>query len=103
MPAPERPIIGLTSFQRDLLAIVSQTGPAKGVTIKAALEDGVYETVYHSHLYSNLTSLANEGFVDKGTSDRRTNHYDLTPRGRRELLAYQRWLYDCLTPPPIER
>jgi PadR family transcriptional regulator PadR len=98
MPATERPIIGLSSFQRDVLAIVGRTGPAKGLTIKAALEDGVYDTdtVYHSHLYTNLDRLADAGFIEKGESDRRTNHYTLTPRGHDDLRAYHVWLGECL-------
>jgi PadR family transcriptional regulator PadR len=83
----------LTGFQRDLLwAIAGYDDGAKGLKIKADLEDyyGNGE-INHGRLYPNLDELVERGLVVKGEIDRRTNRYEISQRGKRELVARHRW------------
>ncbi|MDR5657734.1 helix-turn-helix transcriptional regulator [Halodesulfurarchaeum sp. HSR-GB] len=63
----------------------------RGLEIKDELEK-VYEgEIHHGRLYPNLDTLVTKGLVDKGTIDKRTNSYELTRRGRREIEARREW------------
>ncbi|WP_435079726.1 helix-turn-helix transcriptional regulator [Halococcus sp. AFM35] len=81
----------LTGFQRDLLyAAVGQDEP-KGLAIKDELEE-YYETeIHHGRLYPNLDTLVEKGLIEKGQIDRRTNSYEVTQRGYREIEARREW------------
>jgi PadR family transcriptional regulator PadR len=76
----------LTGFQRDLLYATAGQDEPHGLAIKDELED-YYETeIHHGRLYPNLDTL-----VEKGQIDRRTNSYEVTQRGRREIDARREW------------
>jgi PadR family transcriptional regulator PadR len=81
----------LTGFQRDLLYAAAGQDEPHGLAIKDELED-YYETeIHHGRLYPNLDTLVDKGLVEKGQIDRRTNSYEVTQRGRREIDARREW------------
>lgn len=82
----------LTGFQRDCLYVLAGLERPKGLDVKREL-DAYYEgEVHHGRLYPNLDELVEKGFVEKGTIDDRTNSYDLTDRGEREIGARREWV-----------
>lgn len=87
------PLWDLTGFQRDLLSVVVNQGPMKGLAIKAALEDVGYPSINHGRLYPNLNLLAEKGLIDKDEKaiDDRTNSYEATRRGEREHRLDHEW------------
>lgn len=85
------PMYDLTGFQRDLLYVIAGKDAPHGLAIKEELE-GYYETeIHHGRLYPNLDTLVDKGLVEKGQQDRRTNYYDETVRGQREIDARRDW------------
>jgi len=81
----------LTAFQRDLLYVISGLDRPHGLLVKEELESYYDEEINHGRLYPNLDALVQKGLVEKGQQDRRTNYYQLTRRGRRELDARRDW------------
>ena len=81
----------LTGFQRDLLYVIAGLEEPHGLAIKDELEDYYEAEIHHGRLYPNLDETVDKGLVEKGTKDRRTNVYSITPRGRRELEARREW------------
>jgi PadR family transcriptional regulator PadR len=81
----------LTAFQRDLLLVVADLNGAKGVTIKEDIEEYYQEEINHGRLYPNLDNLAEKGLVDKSQLDKRTNKYEMTRRGVREVEQRLDW------------
>jgi PadR family transcriptional regulator PadR len=98
----------LTGFQRDLLYVIaglqakaenkSRNGDGvgegdlpHGLAIEAELDAYYTTTVTHGRLYPNLDTVVDKEFVEKGTKDRRTNSYELTDRGERELIDRREW------------
>lgn len=81
----------LSGFQRDLLYVVFGLDEPHGLAIKDHLEDYYEDEVHHGRLYPNLDALVENGLVEKGRKDDRTNTYMLTQRGRRELSARREW------------
>ncbi|WP_273837419.1 PadR family transcriptional regulator [Halococcus sp. PRR34] len=81
----------LTGFQRDLLYAIAGQDDPHGLAVKEELEE-YYETeIHHGRLYPNLDELVEKGLIDKGQRDRRTNFYEITQRGRREIEARREW------------
>ncbi|WP_435078654.1 helix-turn-helix transcriptional regulator [Halococcus sp. AFM35] len=81
----------LTGFQRDLLYVAAEQDEPHGLAIKDEL-DQYYETeVLHGRLYPNLDTLVEKGLIEKGQIDRRTNSYEVTQRGHREIEARREW------------
>jgi len=81
----------LTGFQRDLLYVIAGLGDPHGLEIKDELE-GYYDSeIHHGRLYPNLNTLVEEGLVEKGERDKRTNIYRISREGRRELEARREW------------
>lgn len=81
----------LTGFQRDLLYVTAGQDEPHGLAIKDELED-YYETeIHHGRLYPNLDTLVEKGLIEKGQIDRRTNSYEVTQRGHREIDARREW------------
>ena len=81
----------LTGFQRDLLYVTAGQDEPHGLALKDELED-YYETeIHHGRLYPNLDTLVEKGLIEKGQIDRRTNYYQVTQRGRREIEARREW------------
>ncbi|ELY68852.1 PadR family transcriptional regulator [Natrinema versiforme] len=81
----------LTGFQRDLLYTIAGQDKPHGLAIKDELDQYYEKEIHHGRLYPNLDTLVDKGLVEKGTADRRTNFYTLTPRGRREIEARREW------------
>ena len=81
----------LTAFQRDLLYVIADVGPTKGLAIKEELEPYYNTEINHGRLYPNLDELVERGLVEKGEVDRRTNSYELTERGKQVLESRREW------------
>lgn len=92
----------LTGFQRDLLYIVASLDEPHGLAIKEEVEDYYGAEVHHGRLYPNLDELVDKGLVEKGEKDRRTNSYDLTQRGFREIEARREWEDENVDELPLE-
>jgi PadR family transcriptional regulator PadR len=81
----------LTGFQRDLLYVAAGQDEPHGLAIKDELDE-YYETeIHHGRLYPNLDTLVEKGLLEKGQIDRRTNSYEVTQRGHREIEARREW------------
>lgn len=85
------PLHDQTAFRIQLLTLIHANPGAKGLTLKEILEEESDEVVNHGRLYPNLTTLSSQGLVKIGKIDDRTNSYELTGRGRRELAAHLAW------------
>lgn len=81
----------LTGFQRDLLYAIAGFDDPHGLALKNELEEYYEKDIHHGRLYPNLDTLVDKGLVKKGELDRRTNKYELTDRGRREVQARRDW------------
>jgi PadR family transcriptional regulator PadR len=81
----------LTGFQRDLLYVIAGNEEPHGLALKDDLDDYYEQEIHHGRLYPNLDTVVEKGLVEKGTIDRRTNSYELTQRGAREIDARQEW------------
>ena len=81
----------LTAFQRDVLYVLAGLDEAYGLAIKAELEDYYEGDVNHGRLYPNLDELVEQGYVEKGQIDRRTNSYELTEEGESALADRREW------------
>ena len=81
----------LTGFQRDLLFVVGGLSAASGKEIKKALEETQDRKLLAGRVYSNLDTLVEEGFVEKGEIDGRTNEYEITERGQQEIQSRYEW------------
>jgi PadR family transcriptional regulator PadR len=81
----------LTGFQRDLLYVIAGREEPHGLAIKDELEGYYEKEIHHGRLYPNLDTLVEKGLVEKGQQDRRTNYYEVTRRGQREIEARNEW------------
>lgn len=81
----------LTGFQRDVLYVAAGKDEPNGLTIKDALDEYYESEIHHGRLYPNLDELVDKGLIEKGQIDRRTNSYEVTQRGRREINARREW------------
>jgi PadR family transcriptional regulator PadR len=81
----------LTAFQRDILFLLSDMGPEYGLAIKERLEEYYGEDVNHGRLYPNLNELAENGYLEIGERDKRTNEYDLTDKGHEAVRTRLKW------------
>lgn len=88
----------LTGFQRDLLYVIAGRDEPHGLAIKDELEDYYEKEIHHGRLYPNLDTLVEKGLVEKGQLDRRTNYYEVTRRGQREIEARNEWEDQYLSP-----
>jgi DNA-binding PadR family transcriptional regulator len=80
----------LTGFQRDLLYVIAGSDRPSGQEIKERIGKDVGE-VNHGRLYPNLDALVEEGLVDKGQQDRRTNYYTISEEGQRAIHDRREW------------
>ena len=90
-------VFELTGFQRDLLHVIAGLENPSGQDVKAELERQMDE-ITHARLYPNLDTLVDEGYVEKGTIDRRTNAYQVTKAGLEALDEYHRWMKQVQAP-----
>jgi len=81
----------LTAFQRDLLYVVAGLDSPHGLAIKAELEEYYEGEINHGRLYPNLDDLVEQGLIEKGERDKRTNYYEMTEAGMDELRARREW------------
>lgn len=86
----------LTAFQRDLLYVISGIDSPHGLALKDALGEYYKGEIHHGRLYPNLDTLVDKGLVDKSEKDKRTNEYQLTQRGEREIEARKEWENDYI-------
>lgn len=89
-------MIELTGFQRDLLYALAGLKRPSGTDIQEALEDYYGSTVISARVYQNLDRLANKGYAEKGESDSRRNHYELTSAGTKAITLRRAWEDDHL-------
>ncbi|ELZ33403.1 transcriptional regulator, PadR family protein [Halogeometricum pallidum JCM 14848] len=85
----------LTGFQRDVLTVIAGLEKPSGQTVKEEIEKEIDE-VNHGRLYPNLDALVENGLVEKGQLDRRTNYYALSESGREALKNRRRWENDTV-------
>ena len=81
----------LTGFQRDLLYVAAGKDEPHGLALKDELEAYYEGEIHHGRLYPNLDELVDKGLLEKGKIDNRTNYYQVTKRGRREIEARREW------------
>ncbi len=84
------PLFGLTSFQRDVLYVITGAVDPSGQDIKTELQGSMGE-ITHGRLYPNLDTLVAKGYLTKGESDRRTNYYRATGKARDALRSRRNW------------
>ena len=83
-------VFELTGFQRDILTVIAGLEKPSGQTVKEEIEKEIDE-VNHGRLYPNLDALVENGLVEKGQLDRRTNYYALSETGREALENRRQW------------
>lgn len=80
----------LTAFQRDLLYVTAGLDRPSGQAIKTELLESI-DRITHGRLYPNLDTLVEQGYLDRGQIDRRTNFYELTELGESAIRERRRW------------
>lgn len=94
----------LSAFQRDILFVLTSCGQANGLEVKRELKQYYGEQIHDGQLYPNIDKLIEKGLVSKSQYDGRTNSYELTIRGQREIEYRREWEQDKLKPtPPDEK
>ncbi|WP_435079282.1 helix-turn-helix transcriptional regulator [Halococcus sp. AFM35] len=88
----------LTGFQRDLLYVAVGKDEPKGLALKEELEQYYESQIHHGRLYPNLDELVEKGLIEKGQLDKRTNSYEVTQRGHREIEARREWEDQYVSP-----
>lgn len=81
----------LTAFQRDLLYAIAGADRPSGQTVGSELQEYYDSDINHGRLYSNLDTVVDEGLVEKGELDRRTNYYALTDAGADAIQERRAW------------
>jgi len=80
-----------TAFKYEALAAVAALTEPSGQDIRRWMEHNQNPTttahVNHGRLYPNLDELVDDGLLEKGEQDARTNYYALTDAGRHRLAA----------------
>lgn len=84
------PLFDLTSFQRDILYVAMGLERPSGQQIKDELE-GEIEEITHGRLYPNLDTLVENGYLERGAIDRRTNFYEVSEKGADALAERRNW------------
>ncbi|WP_336135444.1 PadR family transcriptional regulator [Natronomonas amylolytica] len=80
----------LTAFQRDLLYVTAGLNRPSGQEIKSELLESI-DRITHGRLYPNLDTLVEQGYLDRGQIDRRTNFYELTEFGKSAIRDRRQW------------
>jgi DNA-binding HxlR family transcriptional regulator len=94
MPSPNTEsdaisLADLSTPHRDLLWIISQTGPSESGPLYHALTDYYTAGIDHTRVCDTLEELIERDLVTKHVHD--TPKYRLTESGRRALSARQAW------------
>jgi len=84
------PLFELTSFQRDILYVSAGLHQPSGQELKDELESDE-EEITHGRLYPNLDTLVDEGYLEKGAMDRRTNYYEPSDKALTVLEDRREW------------
>ncbi|OYR54021.1 PadR family transcriptional regulator [Halorubrum halodurans] len=82
-------LANLSATHRDLLWVLSQTGPSGSRPLHHALTDYYTDGVDHTRVCDTLEEFIELDLVTKHTHD--TTEYRLTESGRRALSARQAW------------
>jgi DNA-binding PadR family transcriptional regulator len=88
-------ILELTQFQTLTLLTVRYHGPSTGIDIKRGMDEVVGEEVVKSRLYTNLTRLVDNGYLNREAINRRADEFSLTTKGE-ELLEFYADIFDSL-------
>lgn len=88
----------LSSFQRDLLVVVAGLEGPIGKDIHEELEAYYPETVTAGRVYPQLTELVEKQLLTKEELDGRTNIYQISQRGIRELQDRREWVDSYISP-----
>lgn len=80
-----------TGFQRDLLCVLYGLDDPKGMEVQSELEEYYGSEVLHARVYQNLDTLVEQGLVEKGERDSRTNYYRITDAGRDAIESVIEW------------
>ena len=89
-------VFELSGVQRDLLYAVAGADSPSGQELRSELEATQSRRLRHGRLYTNLDELVDRGLVEKGSLDGRTNRYELTAEGSRQLRALFEWQWTRL-------
>ncbi|MFC6905843.1 helix-turn-helix transcriptional regulator [Halalkalicoccus tibetensis] len=93
----------LTGFQRDMLLVIAGLDEPNGLEVNDHLQN-YYETeILHGRLYPNLDELVDRGLVNKGQHDLRTNKYELSNHGKKEVELNLKWRLSCIPNEIIDR
>ncbi|TKX35069.1 PadR family transcriptional regulator [Halorubrum sp. CGM5_25_10-8B] len=79
----------LSATHRDLLWVLSQTGPNESGRLHHALTDYYTDGIDQAQVCDTLEELIERDLITKHTHD--TTEYRLTKSARRELAARQAW------------
>ncbi|OTF01227.1 PadR family transcriptional regulator [Halorubrum sp. SD683] len=82
------PLADLSATHRDLLWLLSQTGPSESGPLHRALIDYYTNEIDHTRVCTILEELIERDYVTVHTTD---SQYRLTESGRRALAARQAW------------
>ncbi|SDF04904.1 hypothetical protein SAMN04488067_101546 [Halorubrum xinjiangense] len=82
-------LAGLSATHRDLLWVLSQTGPSESGPLYHALTDYYTDGIDQARVCDALEELIERDLVTKQTHN--TTEYRLTESGRRALSARQAW------------
>lgn len=86
----------LNQFQWNVLwTIAGLDYEPHGLAVKEALEEEYDSEVHHGRLYPTLDSLVDDGLLEKGEKDKRTNVYKITDTGTELLHKKQSWIEEC--------
>lgn len=99
-----RPMAPCTSLQRDILITISGLGCASGIQVLDALREQYWdddEKIPNSTFYHHLRQLDEMGLVVKVPAEERTKKYEVSSVARKQLIAYRRWVVECIEPPEI--
>lgn len=81
----------LSAFQRDMLYVIASLDEPYGLGIKTELEEYYEEEVNTGRVYQNLNKMAESGYVEKDTIDKRTNSYTLTSKAGDSIDTREMW------------
>ena len=80
-----------TAFKYEVLVAAAALDEPSGQDIRRWIEQNQNPTltddVNHGRLYPNLEKLVDDGLLQKGEQNKRTNYYVLTDAGRDQLAA----------------